>query len=415
MNTHDSSLLGWYPISGKFGKYGGKYIPETLAPAVEELESAYEKYKNEPDFRKELSYYLTEYAGRPTPLYFAKNLTKHVGGAKIYLKREDLLHGGAHKTNNTLGQALLATKMGKKRIIAETGAGQHGVGTAIACAVLGLSAEIFMGAKDYERQKLNVFRMELLGAKVYPVESGSKTLKDAINEAIRDWIANVKTTYYLIGSVVGPHPYPMMVRDFQSVIGKEIKQQTLEIERTMPNAVVACVGGGSNAIGSFYPFLDNSDVMLYGVEAGGKGIKSGKHSASLAAGSEGILHGMFTRLLQDDCGQVIETHSISAGLDYPGVGPEHAMLKELKRARYATCTDQEAIEGFLALSRSEGIIPALEPSHAISYAMKLAEEMKKDDIIVVTLSGRGDKDVEIVRDYLNKNKNSRKKKTKHAK
>ena len=415
MNTHDSSLLGSYPISGKFGKYGGKYIPETLAPAVEELESAYEKYKNEPDFRKELSYYLTEYAGRPTPLYFAKNLTKHVDGAKIYLKREDLLHGGAHKTNNTLGQALLARKMGKKRIIAETGAGQHGVGTAIACAVLGLSAEIFMGAKDYERQKLNVFRMELLGAKVYPVESGSKTLKDAINEAIRDWIANVKTTYYLIGSVVGPHPYPMMVRDFQSVIGKEIKQQTLEIEGTMPNAVVACVGGGSNAIGSFYPFLDNSDVVLYGVEAGGKGIKSGKHSASLAAGSEGILHGMFTRLLQDDCGQVIETHSISAGLDYPGVGPEHAMLKELKRARYATCTDQEAIEGFLALSRSEGIIPALEPSHAISYAMKLAEEMKKDDMIVVTLSGRGDKDVEIVRDYLNKNKNSRKKKTKHAK
>lgn len=415
MNTHDSSLLGSYPISGKFGKYGGKYIPETLAPAIEELESAYEKYKNEPDFRNELSYYLTEYAGRPTPLYFAKNLTKHVDGAKIYLKREDLLHGGAHKTNNTLGQALLARKMGKKRIIAETGAGQHGVGTAIACAVLGLSAEIFMGAKDYERQKLNVFRMELLGAKVYPVESGSKTLKDAINEAIRDWIANVKTTYYLIGSVVGPHPYPMMVRDFQSVIGKEIKQQTLEIEGTMPNAVVACVGGGSNAIGSFYPFLDNSDVVLYGVEAGGKGIKSGKHSASLAAGSEGILHGMFTRLLQDDCGQVIETHSISAGLDYPGVGPEHAMLKELKRARYATCTDQEAIEGFLALSRSEGIIPALEPSHAISYAMKLAEEMKKDDIIVVTLSGRGDKDVEIVRDYLNKNKNSRKKKTKHAK
>lgn len=415
MNTHDSSLLGSYPISGKFGKYGGKYIPETLAPAIEELESAYEKYKNEPDFRNELSYYLTEYAGRPTPLYFAKNLTKHVDGAKIYLKREDLLHGGAHKTNNTLGQALLARKMGKKRIIAETGAGQHGVGTAIACAVLGLSAEIFMGAKDYERQKLNVFRMELLGAKVYPVESGSKTLKDAINEAMRDWIANVKTTYYLIGSVVGPHPYPMMVRDFQSVIGKEIKQQTLEIEGTMPNAVVACVGGGSNAIGSFYPFLDNSDVVLYGVEAGGKGIKSGKHSASLAAGSEGILHGMFTRLLQDDCGQVIETHSISAGLDYPGVGPEHAMLKEHKRARYATCTDQEAIEGFLALSRSEGIIPALEPSHAISHAMRLAEEMKKDDIIVVTLSGRGDKDVEIVRDYLNKNKNSRKKKTKHAK
>jgi tryptophan synthase beta chain len=406
-------LLGSYPIDGKFGKYGGKYIPETLAPAIEELESAYEKYKNEPDFRRELSYYLTEYAGRPTPLYFAKNLTKHVDGAKIYLKREDLLHGGAHKINNTLGQALLAKKMGKKRIIAETGAGQHGVGTAIACAVLGLSAEIFMGAKDFERQKLNVFRMELLGAKVYPVKSGSKTLKDAINEAIRDWIANVKTTYYLIGSAVGPHPYPMMVRDFQSVIGREIKQQIWEIEGTMPNAVVACVGGGSNAIGSFYTFLDNKDVVLYGVEAGGKGIKSGKHSASLAAGSEGILHGMFTCILQDECGQVVETHSISAGLDYPGVGPEHAMLKELKRARYAASTDQEAIEGFLALSRFEGIIPALEPSHAISYAMKLAEEMKKDDIIVVTLSGRGDKDVEIVQDYLNKN--NTKKKTKNAK
>lgn len=408
-------MLGSYPIDGKFGKYGGKYIPETLAPAIEELESAYEKYKNDPDFQNELSYYLTEYAGRPTPLYFANNLTKHLGGAKIYLKREDLLHGGAHKINNTLGQALLAKKMGKKRIIAETGAGQHGVGTAIACAVLGLSAEIFMGAKDFERQKLNVFRMELLGAKVYPVESGSKTLKDAINEAIRDWIANVKTTYYLIGSAVGPHPYPMMVRDFQSVIGREIKQQIWEIEGAMPNAVVACVGGGSNAIGSFYTFLDNKDVVLYGVEAGGKGIKSGKHSASLAAGSEGILHGMFTCLLQDERGQVVETHSISAGLDYPGVGPEHAMLKELKRARYAASTDQETIEGFLALSRFEGIIPALEPSHAISYAMKLAQEMKKDDIIVVTLSGRGDKDVEIVRDYLNKNKNNRKKKTKHAK
>jgi tryptophan synthase beta chain len=406
-------LLGSYPIDGKFGKYGGKYIPETLAPAIEELESAYEKYKNDPDFQNELSYYLTEYAGRPTPLYFAKNLTRHLGGAKIYLKREDLLHGGAHKINNTLGQALLAKKMGKKRIIAETGAGQHGVGTAIACAVLGLSAEIFMGAKDFERQKLNVFRMELLGAKVYPVKSGSKTLKDAINEAIRDWIANVKTTYYLIGSAVGPHPYPMMVRDFQSVIGREIKQQIWEIEGTMPNAVVACVGGGSNAIGSFYTFLDNKDVVLYGVEAGGKGIKSGKHSASLAAGSEGILHGMFTCILQDECGQVVETHSISAGLDYPGVGPEHAMLKELKRARYAASTDQEAIEGFLALSRFEGIIPALEPSHAISYAMKLAEEMKKDDIIVVTLSGRGDKDVEIVQDYLNKN--NTKKKTKNAK
>ncbi len=407
-------MLRSYPVRGKFGKYGGKYIPETLAPAVEELESAYEKYKNDPEFQNELSYYLTQYAGRPTPLYFAKNLTRKLGGAKIYLKREDLLHGGAHKTNNTIGQALLAKKMGKKRIIAETGAGQHGVGTAIACAVLGLSAEIFMGSKDYDRQRLNVFRMKLLGARVHPVEAGSKTLKDAINEAIRDWIANVKTTYYLIGSVVGPHPYPMMVRDFQSVIGREIKQQISDAEGTVPDAIVACVGGGSNAIGSFYAFLDDKDVGLYGIEAGGKGIKSGKHSASLSAGSEGILHGMLTRLLQDERGQVIETHSISAGLDYPGVGPEHAMLKEVKRAKYAASTDKEAIEGFVALSRLEGIIPALEPSHALSYAMRLAKKMKKDDIIVVTLSGRGDKDVEIVQDYLSKKESRRKKKTKHA-
>ena len=401
-----------YPVRGKFGKYGGKYIPETLAPAVEELESAYEKYKNDSEFQNELSYYLTQYAGRPTPLYFAKNLTRKLGGAKIYLKREDLLHGGAHKTNNTIGQALLAKKMGKKRIIAETGAGQHGVGTAIACAVLGLSAEIFMGSKDYDRQRLNVFRMKLLGAKVHPVEAGSRTLKDAINEAIRDWIANVKTTYYLIGSVVGPHPYPMMVRDFQSVIGREIKQQISDAEGTVPDAIVACVGGGSNAIGSFYAFLDDKDVGLYGIEAGGKGINSGKHSASLSAGSEGILHGMLTRLLQDKRGQVIETHSISAGLDYPGVGPEHAMLKEVKRAKYAASTDKEAIEGFVALSRLEGIIPALEPSHALSYAMRLAKKMKKDDIIVVTLSGRGDKDVEIVQDYLSKKESRKKKKTK---
>ncbi len=407
-------MLRSYPVRGKFGKYGGKYIPETLAPAVEELESAYEKYKNDPEFQNELSYYLTQYAGRPTPLYFAKNLTRKLGGAKIYLKREDLLHGGAHKTNNTIGQALLAKKMGKKRIIAETGAGQHGVGTAIACAVLGLSAEIFMGTKDYDRQRLNVFRMKLLGARVHPVVAGSKTLKDAINEAIRDWIANVKTTYYLIGSVVGPHPYPMMVRDFQSVIGREIKQQISDAEGTVPDAIVACVGGGSNAIGSFYAFLDDNDVALYGIEAGGEGIKSGKHSASLAAGSEGILHGMFTCLLQDERGQVIETHSISAGLDYPGVGPEHAMLKELKRARYVASTDQEAIEAFITLSRLEGIIPALEPSHALAYAMKLAKEMKKDDIIVATLSGRGDKDIDIVRDFLNKKESKRKKKTKHA-
>jgi tryptophan synthase beta chain len=407
-------LLGSYPVDGKFGRYGGKYVPETLAPAIEELESAYEKYRDDPDFQKELSYYFTEYAGRPTPLYFAKNLTEHVGGAKIYLKREDLLHGGAHKTNNTLGQTLLAKKMGKKRIIAETGAGQHGVGTAIACAMLGLPAEIYMGAKDVERQKLNVFRMEILGSKVHSVQSGSKTLKDAINEAIRDWIANVRTTYYLIGSVVGPHPYPMMVRDFQSVIGYEIKQQMQELEGGLPDAVVACVGGGSNAMGSFYPFIDDADVELCGVEAGGEGISSSKHAATLAAGSEGVLHGMFTYLLQDECGQIIETHSISAGLDYPGVGPEHAMLKDVKRATYASSTDDEAVQGFLTLSRHEGIIQALEPSHAISYAMKLAREMDKDDVIVVTLSGRGDKDVQVVQNYLDKHNIGKTKKIGHV-
>jgi tryptophan synthase beta chain len=409
--------LGSYPLDGKFGKYGGKYIPETLAPAIQELENAYDKYKNDPDFQRELSFYLAQYAGRPTPLYFAKNLTAYTGGAKIYLKREDLLHGGAHKINNTLGQALLAKKMGKKRIIAETGAGQHGVGTAIACAVLELAAEVYMGAKDLERQKLNAFRMKLLGAKIHSVPSGSKTLKDAINEAIRDWIANVKTTYYLIGSVVGPHPYPMMVRDFQSVIGREIRSQMQKLEGCLPSAIVACVGGGSNAIGSFYSFLDNSEVKLYGVEAGGKGIKSGKHSATLAMGSDGILHGMFTRLLQDDFGQIIETHSVSAGLDYPGVGPEHAMLKEVRRANYAVSTDDEAIVAFLALSRLEGIIPALEPSHAISHAMRLAKTMKKDESIVITLSGRGDKDVQIVQDYLDakKGKYKRNKKKNYAK
>lgn len=390
------------PIDGRFGKYGGKYIPETLVPAVEELESAYEKYKKDPEFQDELSYYLTNYAGRPTPLYFAKNLSESIGGAKIYLKREDLLHGGAHKTNNTLGQGLLAKRMGKKRIIAETGAGQHGVGTAIASAVLGLNAEIYMGAKDVERQKLNVFRMQLLGGKVHSVLSGSQSLKDAINEALRDWITNLQNTYYLIGSVVGPHPYPMMVRDFQSVIGQEIKQQMCGISNNLPNAIVACVGGGSNAIGTFSPFVDHSDVLLYGVEAGGQGIDTGKHSATLSAGSQGILHGMLSYLLQDEYGQIVDTHSISAGLDYPGVGPEHALLKDLKRANYVECVDDDAIEAFLTLSRLEGIIPALEPSHAISYAMKLAKKMDKDDNIVVTVSGRGDKDVEVVLEYMKK-------------
>ena len=390
-----------FPFNGKFGNFGGKYIPETLVPAIEELEASYKKYTNDSNFKKELKDYLENYAGRPTPLYLAKNLTEYVGGAKIYLKREDLLHGGAHKTNNTLGQCLLAKKMGKKRIIAETGAGQHGVGTALASAVLGLGCEIYMGLKDTERQKLNVFRMKLLGAKVHSVKSGTQTLKDAINEALRDWITNVENTYYVIGSVVGPHPYPMIVRDFQSIIGKEIKKQIRKINGTLPNAIVACVGGGSNAIGSFYPFIGDQEVSLYGIEAEGSGIKTGKHSATLAAGSTGILHGMQTYLLQDKMGQISTTHSISAGLDYPGVGPEHSYLKEIKRVNYKSCTDDDAIKAFVILSEKEGIIPALESAYAISYGMKLAKKMKKSETIVITLSGRGDKDVEVVQNYIN--------------
>ncbi|HYZ51134.1 MAG TPA: tryptophan synthase subunit beta [Nitrososphaeraceae archaeon] len=390
------------PVNGRFGKYGGKYIPETLVPAIEELELAYGKHKLDAKFQKELSYYLTNYAGRPTPLYFAKNLTNYIGGAKIYLKREDLLHGGAHKTNNALGQALLAKRMGKKRIIAETGAGQHGVGTAIASAVLGMPAEVYMGAKDVQRQSPNVARMQLLGTKVHEVISGSQTLKDAINEALRDWITNIQDTYYLIGSVVGPHPYPMMVRDFQSIIGQEIKKQASKIFGRLPDAILACVGGGSNAIGTFYPFLDDNEVRLFGVEAGGQGIQSGKHSATLSAGTNGILHGMLTYLLQDEYGQVSETHSISAGLDYPGVGPEHALLKDIRRVEYVECLDDDVVDAFLKLCKLEGIIPALEPAHAISQAMDLAAEMDSDDTIVVTLSGRGDKDLEIVLEYLRK-------------
>ena len=390
-----------FPFNGKFGNFGGKYIPETLVPAIEELEESYKKYTNDRDFQKELKDYLENYAGRPTPIYLAKNLTEYAGGAKIYLKREDLLHGGAHKTNNTLGQCLLAKKMGKKRIIAETGAGQHGVGTALASAVLGLECEIYMGLKDTERQKLNVFRMKLLGSKVHSVKSGTQTLKDAINEALRDWITNVENTYYVIGSVVGPHPYPMIVRDFQSIIGKEIKKQMRKITGTLPNAIVACVGGGSNAIGSFYPFIDDQEVSLYGIEAEGSGLKTGKHSATLSAGSAGILHGMQTYLLQDEMGQITPTHSISAGLDYPGVGPEHSFLKEIKRVHYKLCTDDDAIKAFMILSEKEGIIPALESAHAISYGIKLAKKMKKSETIVITLSGRGDKDVEVVQNYLN--------------
>ncbi len=389
-----------YPVKGKYGKYGGQFVPEALMTAVKELEAAYEEAKRDPKFQKQLNYYLSEYAGRPTPLYLAENLSRSLGGAKIYLKREDLAHGGAHKINNTLGQALLAKRMGKRRIIAETGAGQHGVATAIACAALGLKAEVFMGTEDMERQRLNVFRMKLLGAEVHKVESGSKTLKDAINEALRDWVTNVQNTYYLIGSVVGPHPYPMIVRDFQSVIGRELRKQILEKENRLPDALVACVGGGSNAIGTFYPFLDDPDVKMYGVEAAGEGINTGKHAASICAGSEGVFHGMLTYVLQDADGQIQTTHSVSAGLDYPGVGPEHSFLKNLKRAQYAAATDVEAIDAFLELSKKEGIVPALEPSHALAYAMKLAKTLGKDKMIVVTLSGRGDKDAEVVAKYL---------------
>jgi tryptophan synthase beta chain len=392
--------LSDYPIKGKYGEYGGQFVPETLMPALKKLEEAYEKLIINEEFQAKLKYLLSEYAGRPTPLYYAENLTKKIGGAKVYLKREDLAHGGAHKINNTLGQALLAKEMNKKRVIAETGAGQHGVATAMACAVLGLKAEIYMGAEDAKRQKLNVFRMNLLGAKVHQVYSGSKTLKDAINEALRDWVTNLHSTYYLIGSVVGPHPYPKIVRNFQSVIGNELKKQILEREGRLPDALVACVGGGSNAIGTFYPFLNNEEVKLYGVEAAGLGLKTGKHAASLCAGSKGVFHGMLTYLLQDNNGQIQTTHSISAGLDYPGVGPEHAFLKDVKRVKYAAVTDKEAAKAFLKLSKLEGIIPALEPSHALAYAIKLAFKMKKDEVIVVTLSGRGDKDVESVAKYL---------------
>ena len=389
-----------YPKDGRFGEFGGKYIPETLVPAIEELEENYLKFKNDKKFKKELDYYLKVYAGRPTPLYYAKNLSERIGGGKIYLKREDLLHGGAHKINNTLGQALLAKKMNKKRIIAETGAGQHGVATAMACAALGMKAEGYMGTKDTIRQKLNVYRMNLLGCIVHPVNSGSKTLKDAINEAIRDWITNVEDTYYLLGSAVGPHPYPVMVRDFQSVIGNEIKSQLKKIHK-VPDSIIACVGGGSNAIGTFYPLVDSSAEII-GVEAAGLGLKTDKHSATLSAGSKGVIHGMMTYLLQDKEGQVTETHSISAGLDYPGVGPEHSYYKDTKRIKYHSATDAEVIDAFLLLTKTEGIIPALESAHAISEAIKVAKKSKKSETIVVTLSGRGDKDVEEVQNYLNK-------------
>lgn len=378
---------------GYFGEFGGQYVPETLMPALIELEEAYLRYQTDPDFQAELQYYLKQYVGRPTPLYFAEKLTQHLGGAKIYLKREDLNHTGAHKINNCLGQVLLAKRMGKKRIIAETGAGQHGVATATAAALFDLECEIFMGAEDVRRQALNVFRMELLGAKVNSVKTGSQTLKDATNEALRNWVATVQNTHYIIGSVVGPHPFPTLVRDFQSVIGKEAKSQIIELAGRLPDYLVACVGGGSNSMGLFYPFRAQTEVQLHGVEAAGSGIATGKHAAVLNAGSKGVLHGALSYLLQDQDGQILPAHSISAGLDYPGVGPEHSFFKEQGRAHYYPITDQQALEGFKLLAKIEGIIPALESAHAIAYVCQLAPQLSKDQLIVVCLSGRGDKDV----------------------
>ncbi|RLQ95372.1 tryptophan synthase subunit beta [Falsibacillus albus] len=385
---------------GHFGTFGGKFIPETLMQAVLELEQAYEDAMKDEAFQAELKYYLKQYVGRETPLYYAENLTKKLNGPKIYLKREDLNHTGAHKINNTVGQALLAVRMGKKKVVAETGAGQHGVATATVCSLLGLDCVIFMGEEDIRRQKLNVFRMELLGAEVKGVKQGSATLKDAVNEALRYWVTNVDDTHYIMGSVLGPHPFPKMVRDFQSVIGSETKQQILEQEGKLPDAVVACIGGGSNAMGMFYPFVEDDDVKMFGVEAAGAGLETEKHAASLTKGKIGILHGSLMYLLQDEHGQIQEAHSISAGLDYPGVGPEHSYLKEINRVNYQSVTDQEALDAFKLLSKTEGIIPALESSHAIAYAVKLAEEMKQDQIMVICLSGRGDKDVESVKRVL---------------
>ncbi len=378
---------------GHFGPYGGIFVAETLMPAITELNVAYQRYMKDAEFITELDADLKHYVGRPSPLYYAERWSKELGGAKIYLKREDLNHTGAHKVNNTVGQALLAKRMGKTRIIAETGAGQHGVATATVAARLGLECVVYMGAVDVERQSLNVYRMKLLGATVVPVESGSRTLKDALNEAMRDWVTNIDDTFYIIGTVAGPHPYPAMVRDFQAIIGREAKQQCQEMTGRLPDALVACVGGGSNAIGLFYPFINDESVRLVGVEAAGDGVETGRHSAPLCAGRPGVLHGNRTYLMSDDDGEIIETHSISAGLDYPGVGPEHSWLKDTGRAEYFNITDTEAVEGFHALTQMEGIIPALESSHAMAYTMKLAPTMKKDEILIVNLSGRGDKDM----------------------
>ncbi|WP_369900624.1 tryptophan synthase subunit beta [Bacillus manliponensis] len=385
---------------GHYGIYGGRYVPETLMQSVLELEKAYEEAMKDETFQNELQHYLQTYIGRETPLYFAENLTNYCGGAKIYLKREDLNHTGAHKINNTIGQALLAVRMGKKKVVAETGAGQHGVATATVCALLGLECVIFMGEEDVKRQKLNVFRMELLGAKVESVAAGSGTLKDAVNEALRYWVAHVHDTHYVMGSVLGPHPFPQMVRDFQSVIGKETKKQYAQLEGKLPEAVVACIGGGSNAMGMFYPFVEDEEVALYGVEAAGKGVHTKEHAATLTKGSVGVLHGSMMYLLQDEEGQIQEAHSISAGLDYPGVGPEHSLLKDIGRVSYQSITDEEALQAFQLLTRKEGIIPALESSHAVAYALKLAPKMKRDEGLVICLSGRGDKDVESVQHYM---------------
>jgi tryptophan synthase beta chain len=385
---------------GYFGNYGGQFVPETLMPVLEELAAAYSALKSDTAFWDEFNALSQDYSGRPTPLYFAEKLTGQCGGAKIYLKREDLAHTGAHKINNALGQGLLAQKMGKHRIIAETGAGQHGVATAAVCAKLGLECIVYMGEEDIRRQALNVFRMKLMDAEVRSVSSGSRTLKDAINEAIRDWVTNARDTYYLLGSVVGPYPYPEMVRDFQSVIGTEARQQILEKEGRLPDCVVACVGGGSNSIGIFHPFANDKEVRLIGIEAAGRGIETGEHAATLSAGSVGILHGSKSYILQDKNGQILETHSISAGLDYPGVGPEHSYLKDTGRAEYLAVNDTEALEGFQLLCRTEGIPPALESSHAIYYAAKLAGTLDRNKIIIINLSGRGDKDMDIVANAL---------------
>jgi len=386
-----------YPDSdGHFGQFGGRYVAETLMPALLELEEAYREALADPGFQEEFDYYLAQYVGRPSPLYFAERLTEHLGGAKIYLKREDLNHTGAHKVNNTVGQALLAKRMGKKKVIAETGAGQHGVATATVAALFGMECEVFMGTEDIRRQSLNVFRMRLLGAKVHGVTSGTATLKDAMNDALRHWVTHVRDTFYVIGTVAGPHPYPMLVRDFQSVIGRETRKQILEAEGRLPDAAIACIGGGSNAMGMFYPFIEDADVRLIGVEAAGLGVDSGKHAASIGAGQVGVLHGNKTYLLQNEDGQIEHAHSISAGLDYPGVGPEHALLKELGRAEYVSITDDEALAGFKVLTEKEGIIPALESAHAIAQVTKLAPQMDKDAVLVVCLSGRGDKDMHTV-------------------